>query len=519
MYNIPPHQPGFTTASAAAVLSRRSLLRNLGLAGLGLASGLTATPSFAANASDAWAGNFRPFDAPGFQGELRTDQISLQGQLPRALRGTLYRNGPARFARGDSRLSHWFDGDGMLQALRFEDGRVSHHGRMLSTPKAAEERAAGRFLYGGFGSTVRDAAPVGSPDVMNVANINVLPMNGGRELYALWEAGSALQVNPDTLVTQGHKTWSAETAKAPFSAHPRVSPDGTVWNFGYLSGTGKLLIYHIGADGVLKRQAVLEVPQADMVHDFAMTENHLVFLLQPLKFQRSNESTPPNFLANLQWNAQSPLVVCVVSKADLSHQLLDLPNGGLFHLGNAWEDAGLIRLGYARQTDMMALMNQLHVNSNAQTSGPGSSSSWTEVEINLARRSAVQRDTGIGQIEFPRWNQRSTGQPTTLAVLMQRSATMNAQVFGYDTVVARSGDRLQQHAYGDGWIAEEHLVVPHPTNLNEQAGWIIGSAYHWPTEKTTVSVFEASGVAQGPVAQLRLPYGLPLGLHGQFVAV
>ena len=36
--------------------------------------------------------------------------------------------------------------------------------------------------------------------------------------------------------------------------------------------------------------------------------------------------------------------------------------------------------------------------------------------------------------------------------------------------------------------------------------------------KTTLSVFQAHALAQGPLAQMRLPYGLPLGLHGQFVA-
>ena len=40
----------------------------------------------------------------------------------------------------------------------------------------------------------------------------------------------------------------------------------------------------------------------------------------------------------------------------------------------------------------------------------------------------------------------------------------------------------------DGWIAEEHLHVPHPDKPADTDGWIIGSAYHWPTEKTTVSV-------------------------------
>lgn len=45
----------------------------------------------------------------------------------------------------------------------------------------------------------------------------------------------------------------------------------------------------------------------------------------------------------------------------------------------------------------------------------------------------------------------------------------------------------------------------------------LGTALHRASGRTTLSVFEAAALADGPVAQLALPYGLPLGLHGQFV--
>ena len=46
---------------------------------------------------------------------------------------------------------------------------------------------------------------------------------------------------------------------------------------------------------------------------------------------------------------------------------------------------------------------------------------------------------------------------------------------------------------------------------------MVGTAYHWPTERTALSVFDAQAVNAGPVARVTLPYGLPLGLHGQFI--
>jgi len=493
------------------ILNRREWLYSL--AALSLGSGLSV---HAASPTDAWHSSYAPMDAPSFADQLRTERLPVQGHLPAELRGTLYRNGPARFGRSNSRLTHWFDGDGMLQALRINDGQVSHQGRMLNTPKAAQEAAAGRFLYGNFGSTPANPQPVTTPDAINPANINLLPMEQGRKLYALWEAGSALEVSPDTLESLGFKIWSPETAGAPFSAHPRVANDGTVWSFGYLVGSGKLLIYQIAPNGQLQRQTVLSVPNADMVHDFAITERHLVFLLQPLKFERT-VAPLPNLLAGMHWDAQAPMIACVVAMTDWRTSMIELPNSGLFHLGNAFERGDQIHLSYVHHHNILSTMKSFDVS-------PGASeplqlaSVWTDVELHLASRRAVVRPTPLTQVEFPRFDLRRTGRPQQITVMLQRSQALAVSpVMGFDTVVSVKGERAERHVYGEGWLVEEHVYVPHPIRNDENAGWVLGTAYHWPTEKTTLSVFNAGKISDGPLAQVQLPYGLPLGLHGQFV--
>ena len=45
--------------------------------------------------------------------EFPLTQLSVKsGKIPEGLRGTLYRNGPARLERGGMNAGHWFDGDG-----------------------------------------------------------------------------------------------------------------------------------------------------------------------------------------------------------------------------------------------------------------------------------------------------------------------------------------------------------------------------------------------------------------------
>ena len=190
--------------------------------------------SFAAT-RDEWATAFRAALAEkpwllGWLGvdaqRLETPALEIEGKLPAALTGTLYRNGPARQEHGGLRYRHWFDGDGMVQAFRFGGGGVSHLGRLVATDKLIRERKAGRRLRPAFGTDVPDAEPVRRADDVNTANTSVLS-HGGR-LFALWEGGSPYVFDPVTLETGGKHRWSPETAGLPFSAHPRIDADGSL---------------------------------------------------------------------------------------------------------------------------------------------------------------------------------------------------------------------------------------------------------------------------------------------------
>lgn len=81
-----------------------------------------------------------------------------------------------------------------------------------------------------------------------------------------------------------------------------------------------------------------------------------------------------------------------------------------------------------------------------------------------------QRVTDLTGIEFPRTDPRRAGLRHSLTVLLQRSPTMDPRVSGFDTAIVRDGEQVQRHAYGDGWIVEEHLYVPHPRDPGEGAG-------------------------------------------------
>src|SRR5690348_13243721 len=60
--------------------------------------------------------------------------LEIEGRLPDELNGALYRTSVSQFYRPeDPSRYHWFDGDGMIQALFLRDGRATYRNRYVET--------------------------------------------------------------------------------------------------------------------------------------------------------------------------------------------------------------------------------------------------------------------------------------------------------------------------------------------------------------------------------------------------
>lgn len=506
-------------------MDRRLFCHSLALGTAG--SALGALPFSAAHAGVPEAGatlsafNERSSRAPwtlgfeGLQADLAPQPMQLRGKLPRDLRGTLLRNGPAQHSLGDVRYQHWFDGDGMIQQYRFSDQGLTHQGRFLRTQKFVAENAAGRRLLHSFGTEVAGGSPMASADAGNVANTSVVHHAG--ETLALWEGGSATRFDAGTLETGGLKTWTPEHAGMPFSAHPKIGADGTLWNFGVSSAHGLLSIYQVSARGQV-RTATLKVPDMAMVHDFAMTEQHLVFLLPPLIFDGDRAHAGSTFLASHVWKPQLGMRALVLHKDRLDQpQWMELPTGFLFHTGNAWEDGkGVIHLDYIRTEDASDVVQGFRALMRGEFEGEPA---HAVAQVQLDTRSGRARQTlQAHHAEFPRIDPRFVGRRHTKLFMAERVAVSNRP--GFDCVARLDLDsgKVDRYRYGTDVMVEEHVFIPARTaSAREGEGWLVGSALDLRSRRTLISVFDARRLAQGPLAQGSMDRAVPLGFHGTFI--
>jgi hypothetical protein len=73
----------------------------------------------------------------------------IEGEIPHELNGTLFRNGPGLLDVNGRRITHPFDGDGMICAIAFSQGCAHFRNRFVRTEEYCAEQKAGRMLYRG----------------------------------------------------------------------------------------------------------------------------------------------------------------------------------------------------------------------------------------------------------------------------------------------------------------------------------------------------------------------------------
>src|SRR3984885_8331249 len=131
----------------------------------------------------------------------RDETPAVEGEIPRDLQGSLYRNGPGLFERGGLRKPHLLDGDGLVQRLSFANGKVHYRNAFVRTPKfiAEEEADAFRFATWSMRRPGGLIANLGGGSVRSQAGVTVYPFQD--ILYAFDEISPAYGLDPLTLET------------------------------------------------------------------------------------------------------------------------------------------------------------------------------------------------------------------------------------------------------------------------------------------------------------------------------
>ena len=423
--------------------------------------------------------------APVFE-EVTAFDLPVEGAIPPELKGLYARNG-ANPREGHA--GHWFMGDGMLHGVSLKDGRAEwYRNRWVRTPR-----------FNGAPSRP------GIPDIRaSTANTNVIAHAG--KIMALVENALPMMMTRD-LDTVGFHDYGGKL-DTPFTAHPKICPTtGEMHFFGY-GFMPPFLTYHaVDASGALLRSIPIPTKAPTMMHDFAMTSDHVIFMDLPVVFDMpaAQRGTMP-----FAWNDSYGARLGILKRGAGIESLrwVEIDPCYVFHVANAFEEAdGTIVID-------VAWYNELWRGGPSATSFDKASLKRWRIPPGATRAQEQLLDDKA--IEFPRVNESLTGSRHNIVYSVDTGSDLASgrytSVRKYDL---KSGDNTV-HDFGTG-VPSEFVHIAPEGGTGEDDGWLMGFVYDRARDASDLVILDAQKIESKPVARIGLPARVPQGFHGNWM--
>ena len=449
--------------------------------------------------------------------------LAIEGRLPPDLRGTLYRIGPnPQFPpRG---TYNPLQADGMIHAFRLEGGSAAYRNRWVRTQQWTRERDAGRALFATSGSPAEADPSVVGMQTDGVANTNLM-WHGG-VLLALEEGHAPIRIDPVTLETLGGWTFGG-ALPANMTAHPKLDPaTGEMVffaNFPNRRFDGALAVYVANAAARIVRQERLAGPYPALVHDFAITREHIIFAICPvtLSLDRLRAGRSP-----IAWEPERDVHVGVMARHGGEVHWYPHDACMSWHTMNAYDtDDGIVLDLCVQASAAFPMLDG--------TMAPASAlrqylTRWTLKHVTKGRGDAQSdpsvtglSDTRLSEVvcEYPRIDERRLGQRHRHGYVAAVGGPGTGDPF--QRALGRfdfdAGEMALWHA-GSHCAVSEPIFVPRAPDAEEGGGWLLATVFDERRNASHLAVLDAARVAEGPITRVHLDHRVPMGFHGTFVA-
>lgn len=427
--------------------------------------------------------------------EVTSWHLPVTGSIPDDLDGVFLRNGPNPPPVALEGMYHWFVPDGMLHGVKLQTGRaVWYRNRWVRTDALAAK--LGTPLSGG----ADDVAIV-----PNTSNTSVVA-HAGRVL-SLAEYGLPYEIDTE-LNTVGRYDFHGQL-RAPVTAHPKIDPvSGEMFLISFGPFPPYLRYHVIGSDGRQRRSEVIDVKGPSLMHDWAITENHVLFFDLPVLFDAEYlaESGFP-----YRWNAGHGARVGIMPKTGVSADVrwFEIDPCYFVHSTNAYERDGSIVLEAPRyptfmeagKPDILAqgVRSELH--------------RWT---FDLTSGGVSEDVLDERAVEFPRINERYTGRHHAISYAIGGEVT--EETTSFESIVRhdnRTG-RSRELTFDGGGVPSEAIFVSAVRATSEDDGWLMSFVYDPRRDASDLVIIDASRLTIQ--ATIELPTRVPFGFHGTWVA-
>jgi carotenoid cleavage dioxygenase len=464
--------------------------------------------------------DFSGYNAPS-RIECDVHDLVVEGELPAEIEGSWYQTVPDPQyppLRADTYLS----GDGMVRMLRFSGGHVDLKQRYIQSERLKSERAARRSLHGLYRNPYTDDPSVRGK---SRAVYNTTPIFHGGRLLALKEDSRAMELDPHTLDTLGEWDLAGKLRSQTMTAHPRLDPEsGELLFFGYeASGLATRDVAFCVADreGRLTREEWFEVPYCASMHDFAVTKEHVIFPVFPTTASLERlKAGGPHWI----FEPDKPTFVGVMPREGSVKDLRWFrgPACSAYHFMNAHTEGSRVHLdfGYSkvnpfpfiREASKIAVkpeeMGGRYVRWSFDLARPGES--WEEHQIGPA--GDMPRIADKDMLVDYEIGYYQTFDPSVAPPLI--AGPVGA---GFNTILrleVKSG-KLTRLPMDQRSTVQEHVHIP--SRMPGHEGYLAFLVDLHDEHRSEMFVLEAARIERGPVARIKIPLRLRVGVHGNWV--
>eukprot|EP00294_Goniomonas_avonlea_P001174 CAMPEP_0114555588 /NCGR_PEP_ID=MMETSP0114-20121206/8832_1 /TAXON_ID=31324 /ORGANISM="Goniomonas sp, Strain m" /LENGTH=520 /DNA_ID=CAMNT_0001740729 /DNA_START=18 /DNA_END=1580 /DNA_ORIENTATION=- len=497
---------------------------------------------FFRKAALAWKSQWEEFD-------FWVEPAQIEGQIPRELHGTFFRNGPGNNEVYGVPLMHPIDGDGLVCAVTFtKDGRVHFRSRYTRTKNFVEEQREAKMIYRGQMGTNPPSLP-GADAVRTVANLvtrrppaklnyknasNTNVFYWGGKLLSLWESGVPYNLDPHTLETVGPETFNGRLKLRKMAAHFRY--DALRNRLVTLSvapalepAPGTVHLIEWDQSWNLLQEQTHQIAGLNYGHDFLLSPNYYILHMTPfvstaksLAIKIMMGITSPG--ESMRYHPELPSRLLVIPRDPAKSHLIrqfEVPPVHIFHFATCHEErsadgeevivftAACLGTGFNMTFEKEVWLS----NANEEPAR------MFEFKVDLTRDRAHCKQIDRASVEFPTIHPDLDGLPCKNTYMM--ACDTEGQGLPYQHVVKLDVTSLKRQVWlNPGGLVCEPTFIPRveapggKLTTDEDDGWVIVQVYDVETQRTDFVLLDAKRVDAGPIARIKLPVHIPLAFHG-----
>ena len=461
----------------------------------------------------AFAPTTREYDADGL--------IVEAGELPQDLCGAYILNGPSQRFKPANQY-HFYDGDAMLRAVYFQNGKASYRQRWIRNESFLAEEIAGKSIWPGLAGPFDRRLP-GSP-IKDTSNTDILMYAG--KLLSLWYlSGTPYTIDPLTLATVGRETLGG-LLDHTLSAHSKVDPvSGELFFFSYGDEVPYMRYGAADRDGKLHCDMPIDLPGPRLPHDFGLTQNYAI--LHDLPFFHDADLLKSVGKRAVRFHRDMPARFGIVPRrGGAPVRWFEAEPCYILHIVNCWEEGEWVHQIGCRQSDPATIRDSRDgplAGALAQRRRLHRLHRWS---FNLRTLATVETPLDDENTEFPTINRNRLGRKLRLSfhqripLPVEGSTIGQCQTFDglvrYDLETGAS----QRWDYGDGVYGNESPVAARSgasRQSPEDDAYVVTFVTDSSDWQSSCLIFDASDIAHGPVARVRIPHRIPLGFHSTWV--